>query len=290
MTSLTIYEPRWLEGQRPAEPPFTTFECASFCCTQWREFRLLVEIYRRGLVSSVGKTGLLSRKFELKARVKPDAFAQFAADHEDADVCMVNAFPMVPYLAHDVWMHAEGYHPGITERAQAWVDAAGLGFDLASSPRHTPEVTCTCNFWVATPAVWKAFVGGILEPMAQYLERHPDSSVTRRVLEIADYLEPVPFLPFIAERMFTNVLASTSGLKIAQYPLSKTAATDYCLTEFTRTAVSGLLPAVEQADMSKAYPEYLKDQQRLICRLAGIYSRTYYSQYQHPFSAPDANN
>ncbi|GAA6140415.1 hypothetical protein [Hydrogenophaga sp. 5NK40-0174] len=286
---MLLFEPRWSPRQRPSQAPLTTLDVAHVSCPNWREFRLLVHIYRERLFAPAGKTGLLSRKFELKSRVTPEAFAAFAEAQEDADVCMVNAFPMVPYLAHDVWMHAEGYHPGIVERAQDLLDAAELDFQLAHSPRHTPALTCMCNFWVGTPEVWEAFVGGVLDPMARYLEAHPNSTVSQRVLETADYLNPVPYLPFIAERMFTTFLATTPGLKLATYPLAPLAAEDYCMTDFTRTAVRGLRPAVDAADNEGHYPASLKDQQRLVCQLAGIFHQTYYATHPHPFMDASAN-
>ncbi len=286
---MLIYEPRWEAQQRPATSPLTTLEVGQVSCPDWREFRLLVHIYREKLFAQAGKTGLFSRKFELKSRVAPQAFVNFALANEDADICMINAFPMVPYLAHDVWMHAEGYHPGIVERAQDLLDAAGLDYSIANSPRHSPDLSCMCNFWVGTAQVWQAFVGGVLEPMARYLESHPDSSVTQRVLETADYLNPVPYLPFIAERMFTTFLAKTPGLKLASYPLGPSAAEDYCMTDFTRTAVRDLKAAVEKADTQGHYPETLREQQRLVCKLAGIFHQTYYATHPHPFMAPEAN-
>jgi len=80
-------------------------------------------------------------------------------------------------------MQGEVYHPGLTKRAQALLDASGVDLEIASMGRHGPAILCYCNFWVGTERFWDDYVGGVLSPIAEVLEYQPDSAVSRAVHE-----------------------------------------------------------------------------------------------------------
>ena len=50
-------------------------------------------------------------------------------------------------------------------------------------------------------------MGGILDPIARFLEAHPGSAEAQAVLEPANYMVDAPFLPFVVERLFSTFLS-----------------------------------------------------------------------------------
>ena len=115
-------------------------------------------------------------------------------------------------------MQGEHFHAGITGRAQALLDASGLAWKLESIPRHNHSNLCYCNFWVATPRFWDDYVGGVLNKIATFLESNPDDPVAKSVMEQTQYDDPLPFLPFIVERLLTTYLSLNPDIEVRAYP------------------------------------------------------------------------
>ncbi len=280
---ITIHEPLWLAGQRLTESAFSPLPILDNSSVAWREFRILVDFFRRGDHLKSGMTGIFSPKFKYKTRVSGAAFIEFVQQHSDADVCMINPFPMLPYYSYNVWMQGEATHPGLVKRAQALLDAAGIGWNLSLTPRQNHRTLLYSNFWVATPAFWTLYVGGVLNPIACFLEAHPESDVARSVLQETTYLVAAPFLPFIVERLFSTYLSLHPEIRVAPYPMDEKAILDSCLTDFQRTVVAHMMPQVEEADSLESFPEELIETQRLFCSLSKKYNDVYFSVNRHPY-------
>jgi hypothetical protein len=280
---ITIHEPLWRTGQRLTESAFLPLPILDNSCAAWREFRILVDFYRRGDHLKSGMTGIFSPKFRHKTRISGSAFIEFVQQHSDADVCMINPFPMLPYYSYNVWMQGEATHPGLVQRAQALLDVAGIGWDLSLTPRQNHRTLLYSNFWVGTPAFWTLYVGGVLNPVASFLENHPESDVARSVLQETSYLVEAPFLPFIVERLFSTYLSLHPEIRVVPYPMDEKAILDSCLTDFQRTVVAHMMPQVEKADSLESFPEELIETQRLFCRLSKKYNDVYFSVNKHPY-------
>ncbi|MBV1730985.1 MAG: hypothetical protein KUA38_01935 [Hydrogenophaga sp.] len=279
---IAIYEPLWQPGQKLMENAFLPLPILDNSSAAWREFRIFVDFYRRGEHLKSGMTGIFSPKFRRKTKVSGSAFIEFVQQHSDADVCMINPFPMLPYYSYNVWMQGEIIHPGLVQRAQSLLDAAGIGWDLSLTPRHNQNNLLYSNFWVGTPAFWELYVGGVLNPIACFIEDHPESEVVRSVLQETSYLVAAPFLPFIVERLFSTYLSLHPEVRVVPYPMGENAALDYCLTDFQRTIVSHMIPLVKKADALQCYPVELIEKQRLFCKLAKKYNDVYFSVNKHP--------
>lgn len=283
-----IYEPQWRPGQALEVAEFLPLPLPDNRHANWREFRILVDFWRRGDHRKADMTGIFSPKFQLKSGLSGASFLSLAQAQDGADVCIVNVFPGIPYFSYNVWTQGEGVHPGLTARAQDLLDAAGVGWDLAATPRHNRSNTCFGNFWVATPRFWDAYVGGILDPVARYLEDHPQSTVARAVLEPAPYLVEAPFLPFIAERLFSTYLSHHPELVVVpvdSLPEHKSAV----LTEFRQTVIAHLKDRVDAADAARHFPQELKQELALFSRLIGLYNNLHYSVHPHPHRIDPVN-
>jgi hypothetical protein len=276
-----IYEPQWRPGQSMVAPEFLPLQLPDNRHADWREFRIFVDFWRRGGHKASDMTGIFSPKFQLKSGMSGASFVSFAQEQLGTDVCLINVFPGIPVYAYNVWMQGEGSHPGLLERAQALVDAAGLGWDLAATPRHDRSNTCFGNFWVATPRFWDDYVGGVLDPIASYLDDHPQSEVTRSVLEPAPYLVQAPYLPFIAERLFSTYLSLHPELVVASTDIAPEASAAV-LTEFRGAVLEHLKDRVAAADAAHHFPAELRQELALFSRLMGLHHNLYYSVVPHP--------
>ncbi|MFM0689224.1 hypothetical protein PQQ77_24840 [Paraburkholderia strydomiana] len=273
---VVAYEPLFREGQSLSDMAFEPLRIDANH-EGWREFKILIDFYKRGDHRKPNKTGVFSPKFGLKSKLSGDKLLEFARANGDADVCIVNAFPSIPYWSLNVWMQGEGVHPGLTERAQRLLDVVGIEWDLSKIGRQKQNVVCYSNFWLGSPAFWEAYVGKVLLPIAQFLERHPSHEVAQAVLEETDHTERAPFLPFIIERLFSTFLSFNPDIKVVSYPLGPDAALEYCLTDFERDIVAYMRPLVDAADEYHMPAELA----RLMGLLSKIHQRYILAQFAH---------
>ena len=131
----TIYEPLYLEGQTLSERAFKPLYVSN-SQPAWREVRILVDFYRNNGHRQSNYVGIFSPKFGLKTKVTAERFLDFVGKNSSSDVCIVNPFPQLSYYSYNVWMQGEANHPGLTVRAQALLDAAGIKWTLSKAPRE----------------------------------------------------------------------------------------------------------------------------------------------------------
>ena len=97
-------------------------------------------MYRQGIYKKQKFTGLFSPKFRLKSKISGQDFLDFATAHQEADVCLLNPFPQLAYFSFNVWMQGEHAHPGLTERAQALLDAFSMQEKLGDLAKVEREI------------------------------------------------------------------------------------------------------------------------------------------------------
>jgi hypothetical protein len=279
---ITIHEPLYLAGQQQTESAFAPLALPDNSHAAWREFRILIDFYRRGDHRGEGKTGIFSPKFGMKTKVTGQDFIDFAKANGDADVCIINAFPTLPYYSYNVWMQGEVAHPGLTEIAQNLLTAAGIKWDLSKTPRHTHGNLCYCNFWVGSELFWDRYFGEVLDPIARYLESNPDSDVSKDVMIGTRHSSPAPFLPFIIERLFSTFLSFSPDLKVASYPLGADQAMEFCNNDFEVEIVSHTKPLVDAADANDEMSGELRSLLGLLCTLGQKYGVALYQSTPHP--------
>lgn len=275
-----IYEPLYEVGQQLSEAAFQPLPLPDNSHAAWREFRILIDFWRRGEHRRAGKTGIFSPKFGLKTKVSATDFLTFVDENPKADVCFINPFPQIAYYSYNVWMQGEANHPGLLERSQALLDAAGIRWSLAETPRNDSRTLCYSNFWAGTELFWDVYVGGVLDPIARFLEGNPDHEVTRSVMDPTWHSDPAPFLPFITERLFSAFLALRTDMSAAPYPIADME--PYFSSAFERESVALLKPMVDAADIADKYPDSVKRAQQLYCEFLIICTKAYYETHAHP--------
>jgi hypothetical protein len=268
---IAIYEPIYLPDQSLSEPSFRPLKLENNNRSEWREFNILVDMYRRGMHRGQSFTGLMSPKFRLKTKVTGSQFIDFVQDNVSADVCFINPFAHHAYISFNVWTQGEVFHPGLAQRAQQLLDASGLDWKITDVPRHGPATLCYCNFWVGTEHFWDDYVGGILVPIAEFLENNPDHPVSLSVhTATRHHLGPAPFLPFIVERLFSSFLSLAPREIISKaYPMDPFQS---CKYEFHQEVVAHCKSEVDAADNVGAFPDSLKNNMALLCKLWRLFS------------------
>ncbi|WP_321901287.1 hypothetical protein [Paraburkholderia tropica] len=277
-----IYEPLYAPGQEIADPAFIALQRGATARPEWREFGILVDMYRQGVHRQHRFTGLFSPKFNLKAKITGAQFVEFAKANSDADACFINPFPQIAYWSFNVWMQGEYAHPGLKCAAQSLCDASGLGWQIERTPRHDHRFLAYSNFWVGTEAFWERYVGGVLVPIAEFLETQPSSAAARLVMTDTTHTDAAPFLPFIIERLFSTFISAQPELNVVAHPLPSERTEDYCNSDFERLLLSRMRASVDTADCGRAYPAELIERMDLACALWQQHFFDYFEQRPHP--------
>jgi hypothetical protein len=282
MRKYGMYEPLYQPGQQLSSDAFLPLEIRDNRAAAWREFRMLVDLYRSGVHLKHAATGLFSPKFTLKSRVSAEQFTAFVDAQPDCDVWFINPFPQLAYWSFNVWMQGEHAHPGLRQAAQALLDASGIDWQLNDVPRQGHGTLSYCNFWVGSPRFWDAYVGQVLVPIADFLENNADHPAARAVMLDTTHTDPAPFLPFIVERLFSTYLSLTPQCKVASYAISCEQVADYCIDDFERLLVRNMRPLVERADMSGVFDQRLTGQMDFMCAIWQQHFFDVYTQTPHP--------
>lgn len=275
---IKIYEPIYADGQELTEPAFTPLDVRGNNYPAWREFRILTDMYRRGLHRRDGFTGLFSPKFRMKTKVSPEQFMSFVEQNGDADVCLINMAAHLSVICFNAWTQGEFAHPGLTKIAQGIVTASNVPVRVDENVRHGAGTLCYSNFWVGSELFWERYVGGILIPIADFIERNEDSQVVKLAFEKTTHSVQCEFLPFVVERLFSTFLQDFSGT-IAAYPMDPMAC---CINDFEREIVQSMAPEIEKADEAGEFSSELKKRMQTLSKLRQMYTLSYYSTRPHP--------
>ena len=278
MARYGLYEPLYRADQKLSDDAFLPWEIKDNNAASWREFKILVDMYRLGVHKRHAATGLFSPKFSLKAKITADEFLHFVDAHPGFDVHFVNPFPQLPYWSFNAWMQGEHVHPGLRQAAQELLNASRVEWDLGTVPRQGTGILAYCNFWIGTPQFWDAYVGAILVPIAEFLETNPEHPVARAVMSDTTHTDPAPFLPFIVERLFSTFLSFNPSCKTVSYPIPYGAIDRYCIDDFERLLVRNMKPLVDEADRSGLFDQRLVKQMDFMCAL---WTRHFFDLYPH---------
>lgn len=280
--SVAIYEPLYAQDQALADPEFIPLVRAENARAEWREFGILVDMYRNKVHLRHDFTGLFSPKFNLKAKISGARFLEFVRTQANADVCFINPFPQIAYWSYNVWMQGEHAHPGLTRAAQELIDACKLGWKLGETPRHDCRYLAYSNFWVGSQQFWERYVGGVLVPIAEFLESEPTHVAARNVMEETSHTDPAPFLPFIVERLFSTFVSTHADTNTVAYPLTHEQIKGYCNNDFERLLLDRMRTRIDAADSSHAFGSDLIEQMDTVCALWQQHFFDYYALRPHP--------
>jgi hypothetical protein len=280
--TVAIFEPIYSPNQTLSCAEFRALPRADNSCPEWREFKILIDMYRNGEHLRHDYTGLFSPKFTLKSKITGATFIDFVQNHSGSDVCFINPFPQLAYWSYNVWMQGEHAHPGLITAAQALADASGVNLTIADTPRHGPRTLGYCNFWVGSQRFWDKYVGGTLLPIADFLETNPSHVVALAVMTDTTHTDPAPFLPFIVERMFSTYISLHTELPHAAYSFDAQEVRDYCINDFEKLLFDRMREKIDAADASGVFDSELVDQMDTVCALWQKHFFDFYATRPHP--------
>jgi hypothetical protein len=186
---------------------------------EWREFRHVIDFYRSGNYLKHDLVGLFSPKFNLKSKISGAQFIEFCQASGSVDVAFINPFPQVEYIYFNVWEQGECWHPGLMDIANKLLSASGFDLDVKNFKRQTASEILFSNFWVGTPRFWEMYVGGFLNPIAQFLESNVDKELINELNMQTYHSSECGFLPFIVERLFSTYLTLAPNINSIFYPI-----------------------------------------------------------------------
>jgi hypothetical protein len=282
MRKYGMYEPLYLPNQQLSSDKFLPFVIQDNRSSAWREFKILVDMYRNGIFRKHLATGVFSPKFALKSKITPEKFIEFVEEKPNCDVWFVNPFPQLAYWSFNVWMQGEHAHPGLQQAAQSLLDVCEIGWQLNKVPRQGSGVLSYCNFWVGSQRFWEAYVGQVLLPIAEFLEQKPEHPVSHAVMVDTTHTDPAPFLPFIVERLLSTYISFNPQCMVASYPIPYEDISEYCIDDFERLTVQKMRAHVDNADASGLFDQRLKDQMDFMCALWQQHFFDLYSHKPHP--------
>lgn len=283
-TDTIIFECLYAQGQTLSDPLFTPLVIANEH-PEWRELQAFLEIYRRGDWRERDFVGVFSPKFALKCPISVNQFRDFVNENAGADVCLINPFPQIAYWSYNVWIQGEHAHTGLGSAAQMLLDAIGIPWRLSEVPRHGPNLLSYGSFWVARTEVWQAFVGDVLQPIADYLQKFPKDPAVVGILRPTRHTDEAPFLPFMIERLFSTFLSFQPNWKVAAIQASEQEILDqYCLNDFERLLFSIQCAEIKIADELGLFTKPLVNKMNSMCALYQQHFNDFYLFRVHPHS------
>ena len=278
---LRIYEPLYQPGQQQQEPLFMPLPLQRNDFA-WREFRIYVDMYRQQRHRGAGHCGMFSPKFSLKSRIPTQQFLDFCEANAEADVCFFNPFPQIRYVAYNVWNQGEPWHPGLGAAAQALLDAMGIRWTIDQLPRQGAAQLSYSNFWVSSERFWDDYVGGVLVPIADFLEQHPEHPAARSVMVNTYHTEAASYLPFIIERLFSTFLSMNPHVRSVSYPVEDVL--PYCICPSEQDLVRRLKPSVDAAEKAGYFPPDLLESLRQAAWSNTLQAKLHFQSHPHPHS------
>lgn len=278
---IRIYEPLYRPDQQQQEPLFTPLQLHRNDVV-WREFRILVDMFRDQRHRGPGHCGVFSPKFSLKSKIATQQFLAFCEANAESDVCFFNPFPQVRYVAYNVWNQGEPWHPGLATAAQGLLDAAGIPWRIDEVPRQDASCLAYSNFWVATESFWDAYVGGVLDPIARFLEEQPHHPAAQSVMVATYHTDKASYLPFVTERLFSTFLSLHPEIRSAHYPIEDVL--PYCICPSERELVQRMKAAVDAADGTRRYSADLIESLREVAWTNTRHAKLYFQTHPHPHS------
>jgi hypothetical protein len=279
---VVIYQNYYDPGQRgQLACAFTPHDWTTNPSPELREIAPMLHLYDAGLHAQGDVVGLVSWKFEQKAKISAQAFIDFVHEHPGYDAYFVNPFPQIAYHSFNIWAHAEVWHPGITALTQRLLDFCGMPVRLDALGRSDRSTLLYANYWAGTPAFWAryvAFVRPLVTAMTSTLPEH----------ERVQYWSPstyhvaAPQAPFIFERLFTTLLLASPDVRALAYPHTAEQVKAACWNEVERDVVECFGPLVDRWDSAQ---QHGADERRIfdgLLRVCCAYTRHQIEAHGHP--------
>jgi hypothetical protein len=173
--------------------------------SEFQEFAIFEKLAKSDYVKGAQYWGALSWRFAESTGMGGADLIKYIKDHPGADVYFCNPYPHNEALFHNAWMQGETAHPHFLALCQGVFKIAGLPLDELTSIT-SPDVYSSCNYFVATPKFWTAYlnwVGGVISQANKKLPaKVRDLMHSAPAGEGAGAHPGATYVTFIIERLF----------------------------------------------------------------------------------------
>jgi hypothetical protein len=237
------------------DPSFLPVDGRRNARTDTREFGLFLRMFHSGLYRCAPLTGILSPKFNEKAKISGSEFLNFIRRNVGYDVYFVNPFPQNAYYTYNVWYHGELAHRGLMALAGILFERAGYDTKVIYDDRDSHETLLYSSYWVGNQHFWNGYMAMITRLM-ETVEAMP-SRLLDRYFSIANYdFGTVSYLPFIFERTFSAYLHMNPKIGALSYPFLREEILNHCYGgEFEREIVRTFGDVVDEIDRRGQYTQ-----------------------------------
>jgi hypothetical protein len=233
------------------DPSLLAVEGRQNARTQTREIGLFLRMFHSGLYRCAPLTGILSPKFNAKARISGATFLEFIGSNPGYNVYFINPMPQNVYYTFNVWHHGEACHPGLMALAEILFDRAGFDPRLILEPRDAHATALYCSFWVGDQQFWNGYLTLVVRLM-EALQSFPEGLLRRYFVLDPEYPDPVPVAPFIFERTFSAYLHHDPKINALAYPFTRRDMLPHC-NSFEREIVITFGEVIDEIDIRKQY-------------------------------------
>jgi hypothetical protein len=219
MALIRIYQSYHLPEQRAAlDPAFVPLDNTANFLPELREFPLIRQVHSRQIWDQVDLTGVFSWKWSQKTRGWSGARVQeWILSRPGAAAYFFNPWGNDLGYIYNTWELAEWCHPGIM-RTLSWLwPRLGWAPEQLWEPHAVNHMTW-CNFIVATPEFWSAW----LAQVQCYLEQIPHMPAEIQQQHAEANYQGLSHFPFIQERMATALAHARPDLRTETCQVSST--------------------------------------------------------------------
>lgn len=188
------------------------------------EFAVFQRLAKSNNVETIGLWGALSWRFGQKTGLMGQDLLALIAQQPDVDVFYMNPFPQNEAFHVSPWWQGETAHPEFLAVSESFCLAAGLPATELHRMTHSQEFS-SCNYFVARPRFWAAYLYFIEQTLALADEKMPTALRIKLHSADADWTgihHAATYVPFIVERLFTVFMRSV-GRQFKSYKIKSPA-------------------------------------------------------------------
>lgn len=235
----------------------------------------IIDLFKTGRHKVSEYVGLVSPKFENKAKISGERFLTFIQSNLGYDVYFINPFPQNGYFHFNVWEQGELWHPGICLLTQKLFDRVGYQVDISRIGRHDRNTLLYCNYWVGNEKFWNLFMDFLI-PLFDHVIKSK-AEIRDQYFQVTDHLRPTPMFPFVFERLFSTFLSLNPMIRARGYPHSREEKMKCCITDAERSVICTMEDVVDNWDLEGEYNQERRNLFKALGILIYKYDDLYFS-------------
>lgn len=256
---MKLHQIWYLDEQEPElDPNLLSWDNRENLRPEWCEYWIIRQAAQEFEKNFGELTGFFSWRYRQKLNIEFSQIKGFIEAYPGGDCYIFSpaVFQVAYYL--NVWQQGEHWHPGITHKAQAMLQALGYDIDLKNSIDHH-LTTAYCNYWIASRPFWVKYLK-FMDGVFHYIEsaRVNDQNSLWGVVHGSNgsdsHVQFLPIIPFLVERLFSVFVKLHPEFKIIawQFP-----------PDVMQSRTQGAAGIVPMADWCKYLAAETKDEKYL---------------------------